>query len=184
MRTIVLPISLAAALVAPLAFAQEPIYRCGNEYTNNPAAAKNRNCKLIDGGNVTVVQGNRARNGSASASAAKPPVVGGSPAQRVDPNDQRARDADARAVLESELRKSEAKLAELRAEYKDGQPEKIGGEARNYQKYLDRVAELKAAIARTEADIAGIRRELGRFGGASAPVASTAPAAPAASAAQ
>ena len=183
MRTIVLPISLAAALVAPLAFAQEPIYRCGNEYTNNPAAAKNKNCKLIDGGNVTVVQGNRARNGSASASAAKP-VAGGSPAQRVDPNDQRARDADARAVLESELRKSEAKLAELRAEYKDGQPDKIGGEARNYQKYLDRVAELKAAIARTEADIGGIRRELGRFGGAPAPAASPALATPASSAAQ
>lgn len=182
MRTIVLPISLAAALAAPLAFAQEPIYRCGNEYTNNPAAAKNKNCKLIDGGNVTVVQGNRARNGSASAP--KPPVAGGSPAQRVDPNDQRARDADARAVLESELKKSEAKLAELRAEYKDGQPDKIGGEARNYQKYLDRVAELKAAIARTEADIAGIRRELGRYGGASTPAASPASATPSASAAQ
>lgn len=178
MRTIVLPISLAAALVASLAFAQEPIYRCGNEYTNDPAAAKNKNCKRIDGGNVTVVQGSRAR--SSSASAAAKPVTGGSPAQRVDPNDQRARDADARAVLESELKKSEAKLAELRAEYKDGQPDKIGGEARNYQKYLDRVAELKAAIARTEADIAGIRRELGRYGGVSAPAASP----PAASAAQ
>ena len=48
----------------------------------------------------------------------------------------------------------------------------MGPEHRNYQKYLDRVAELKAAIARNESDIAGIRRELGRLpGGAAAAVA-------------
>lgn len=145
-------------------WAQEPIYRCGNEYTNNPAAARDKNCKLIDGANVSVVQGNRARN---AAPASRPNASGASvasPGNRIDPNEQRARDADARAVLEAELKRAEAKLAELRAEYKDGQPDKIGIEARNHQKYLDRVAELKAAIARTEADIAGIRRELSRFG--------------------
>ena len=60
---------LAAALLPAAAWSQDRIYRCGNEYTNNPAAAKNKNCNLIDGGNVTFVQGNRARNGSASASA-------------------------------------------------------------------------------------------------------------------
>ena len=41
-------------------------------------------------------------------------------------------------------------------------PDKLGPETRNHQKYLDRVAELKAAIARNESDIAGIKRELGR----------------------
>jgi len=50
----------------------------------------------------------------------------------------------------------------LLAEYKDGKPDQQGIESRNHQKYLDRVAELKAAIARTESDIVGIRRELGR----------------------
>ena len=44
-------------------------------------------------------------------------------------------------------------------------PRKQGIESRNYQRYLDRVAELKAAVARAESDVAGIRRELGRFGG-------------------
>ena len=38
----------------------------------------------------------------------------------------------------------------------------LGPEHRNHQKYLDRVAELKASIARNESDIAGIRRELAR----------------------
>lgn len=40
----------------------------------------------------------------------------------------------------------------------------MGSEARNHQKYLDRVAELKASIARNLSDIASIRRELGRSG--------------------
>jgi predicted metal-dependent peptidase len=80
----------------------------------------------------------------------------------VDSGDQRARDSDARGVLESELKRAEARRVELLAEYKDGQPDKQGIESRNYQRYLDRVEELKAAIARNESDIAGIRRELGR----------------------
>ena len=66
-------------------------------------------------------------------------------------------------MLESELRKAESKQTELLKEYNNGEPEKQGSEAKNYQKYLDRVAEMKAQIARNESDIAGIRRELGRL---------------------
>jgi hypothetical protein len=44
----------------------------------------------------------------------------------------------------------------------------MGPEHKNYQKYLDRVAEMKAAIERNEKDIAGLRRELGRNGGSAA----------------
>ena len=65
-------------------------------------------------------------------------------------------------ILDSELKRAEARQAELLKEYNNGEPDKQGGEARNHQKYLDRVAELKAALARNEADVAGIRRELGR----------------------
>jgi hypothetical protein len=46
-----------------------------------------------------------------------------------------------------------------RKEYANGEPEKQGIESRNYQRYLDRVAELKAAVARAESDVAGIQRE-------------------------
>src|SRR6185295_16956390 len=84
------------------------------------------------------------------------------PSQRVDADDQRARDADARAILEAELKKAETRQAELVKEYNNGEPEKLGPEHRNEQKYLDRIAELKASIARNENDIAGIKRELGR----------------------
>ena len=76
--------------------------------------------------------------------------------------DQRARDSDSRAILETELRKAESRQAELLKEYNNGEPDKLGPETRNHQKYLDRVAELKASILRNESDIAGIKRELGR----------------------
>ena len=73
------------------------------------------------------------------------------------------RDSDSRAILEAELRKSETRLAELQKEYNDGEPEKQGTEARNYQRYLDRVAELKGSIGRSQSDVAGIKRELARL---------------------
>jgi hypothetical protein len=124
----------------------------------------------MEGGNVTVVQSSRpyvASNNTSSGSSSGARSPAGSP--RVESADQRARDNDARAVLESELRKAESKQTELLKEYNNGQPEKQGSEARNYQKYLDRVAEMKAQIDRNESDIAGIRRELGRMAPPAAP---------------
>lgn len=139
---------------------QNRIFRCGNEYTNNAAMAQSRGCRLVEGGNVTVVEGTRV------AAPATVRVATNAPAgnQRVDSSEQRARDNDARAILEAELKKAEARQAELSKEYNNGEPDKLGPETKNYQKYLDRVAELKASIARNESDIAGIRRELSRAG--------------------
>lgn len=159
MKTIFL-IPVAALWVASSALAQERIYRCGNEYTNTVTEAQAKNCKLVSGGNVTVVQAHK----PPAASAAR----GTSSGQRVDAGDQRAKDSDTKLILESELKKAEARQAELLKEYNNGEPEKLGPEARNHQKYLDRVAELKASISRNESDIAGIRRELGRVPAGSA----------------
>ena len=140
--------------------AQERIYRCGNQYTNTVTEAQAKGCKLVEGGNVTVVQDTRPNK------AASPKVSSGSaPASsgaRVDASEQKSRDSDARLILQSELTKTEARQAELLKEYNNGEPEKRGDEIRNNQKYLDRVAELKASIARNQSDMAGIRRELGR----------------------
>jgi hypothetical protein len=160
-------IFLAGSLIAALpAFAQERVWRCGNEYTNNATIAQQKGCKVMEGGNVTVVQGTKASGGGGGGSssgsgsaAARAPA--GSP--RVEGVDQRARDGEARSVLESELKKAEARQAELKKEFNNGEPEKQGSEGRNYQKYLDRVAEMKAELARNESDIAGIRREIGRL---------------------
>ena len=90
------------------------------------------------------------------------PPVAPRPTSRVDASQQTLRDSETRMILESEVKKAESRQADLLREYNNGQPEKRGGEAQDNKKYLDRVAELKASLARNESDMAGIRRELGR----------------------
>jgi len=163
-HTLLLPLlSLLLASGGNSAWAQ--VYRCvaagggSPEYINNVKDAQSRNCKLVSGGNVTVVQGtpvSKAPVRVAAAAASGSPRTDGSP-------DQRARDSDMRTILEAELKKAEAKLAEQQKEYNNGEPEKQGIEGRNYQRYLDRVAELKDSIARNQSDIAGIKREISRL---------------------
>lgn len=154
-------IPVAIAVLAANSNAQSRIYRCGNTYTNNAAEAQAKGCKPMEGGHITVVEGTRVHSPTVRVATA-PQSVSAGPGQRVDADSQRARDADARVILESELKKAEARQAELLKEYNNGEPEKLGPEHRNHQKFLDRVAELKAGIARNENDIAGIKRELGR----------------------
>jgi hypothetical protein len=167
-------IPLAALAFATAGHAQTRIWRCGNTYTNDEAQAKVQNCKLVEGGNVTVVQGTRVNGAAAAASgtsAARPRgdnVATSNPNARVDAGEQKARDHEARGILEAELKKAESHRSDLMQEWNNGEPEKLGPEHRNHQKYLDRVAELKAAIDRTEQDIAGLKRELARTSGTSA----------------
>lgn len=148
--------------VSMVAMAQSAIYRCGNEYTNSPTPAQKRECKLIEGGGVTVVPASQSGAGKSTR-----PAPANDQQPRVDPLQQKARDNDARTILEGELRKAESKLTSLQQEYNNGQPEKRGEELRNVARYQERVAELKAAVARAEADVTGIRRELQRLGTAS-----------------
>jgi hypothetical protein len=156
-----LTVVLALAAMAATAQAQTKIYRCGNNsYTNSESEAKARGCKPLEGGNVTVVEGTRVRSGSSDTKVATAPQTSSS--QRINSEEQKARDSDARAILEAELKKAEARHDELLKEYNNGEPDKLGPETKNYQKYLDRVAELKASIARNEEDIAGLKRELAR----------------------
>jgi hypothetical protein len=157
------PLAALAALALP-ALAQEtkPVYRCPGPpvlYTDAMSAneAKEKGCKVIEGTPVTVVPATKPRT---------PPPAAASGASRggekVDPADQRARDSDARRILNEELRREEERLAAMKQEFNGGEPERRGDE-RNFQKYQDRVNEMKAAIARKESDIAAIRRELAKL---------------------
>jgi len=48
--------SLLVAALLPVALqAQDRIYRCGNEYTNDATLAQERGCRRVEGGNVTVL---------------------------------------------------------------------------------------------------------------------------------
>lgn len=152
---------VASLGVADLAEAQTRIYRCGNEYTNTIPPGQ-KGCKLVEGGNVTIVQSPRPTD-SVRMAATNQAIT------RIQDEQQRQRDADARMILESELRRAEARQAELAREYNSGEPEKMGPEFRNHQKYLDRVADLKASIERNDSDLAGLRRELDRMTPSSEP---------------
>ena len=164
-----LAVWLGAAL-APVAQAQTSVapaivYRCPGppvEYTDalTSQQARDRGCRSIEGTPITIIQARppapRPASAAPATAAQRPPEA------RVDPGAQRARDTDSRRILEAELRREEERLAELRKEYNNGEPERQGNE-RNYQKYLDRVADLKSSIARKEGDIAAIKRELAKL---------------------
>jgi len=154
---------------AHAALAQDRIYRCGNEYTNDTSQTRNRNCKPIEGGNVTVVQGTRpaAHSGNAKrpAGGAARPAPAAAPASppKASSAEQRARESDARLILDAELRKAETRKAELQRDYNNGEPARNALEIRNPALYNQRIADMKAEMARVDSDIAGIQRELSRL---------------------
>lgn len=175
-RAVALAWAMGVGLVAgPPAGAQGVVYRCPGPpvlYTDalTPAEAQQQGCRTIEGAPITVMQAPRPRAAPAASEPAAPavpsataPTAAPRPSgARVDPDEQRRRDADRRAILEAELRREQQKLAELRREYNDGQPERLGSE-RNYARYQERVAQMKADIDRKETDIAAIQRELAKL---------------------
>jgi hypothetical protein len=143
--------------------AQGTVYRCPGPpvlYTDALSAkeANEKGCRTIEGTPITVVQSPRPR-ASAAASGADAPRPGEG---RVDAGQQRVRDDERRRVLQAELRQAEERLAAAQKEFNGGQGERRGDE-RNYQKYLDRMAELKDNIARYESDVQALKREIGKL---------------------
>ncbi len=159
-------ITLLLLLSPMLAQAQGVVYRCPGPpvlYTDALSAkeAEAKGCKSIEGAPVSVLQAPRR---AAPAAMGAPQAQPATPASgnRVEPQLQKQRDNERRQVLETELRQAEARLAELQREYQGGNPERRGDE-RNYAKYQERVAELKAAIGRQESDVAALKRELSKL---------------------
>ena len=133
------------------------MYRCpGNDYKNTISAkeAEKLGCKKIEGAPITIIQMTKPRPGGTAA----PAAVGGS-GVRVDPVAQRARDSDARRILEGELKTEQDKLDAMQKDFNNGQPERLGDE-KNYQRYIERVEEMRAAITRKQSDVAALRREI------------------------
>jgi hypothetical protein len=158
-------LAAAALLLMPAVQAQDlkPVYRCPGPpvlYTDALGAqeARDKGCRTIEGAPITIVQAPpRPRPSAAVASAASRPGD-----SRVDPASQRSRDSDARRILGEELRREEERLAAMQAEFNNGEPERRGDE-RNYARYAERLAEMKSAIQRKEADIAAIKREIAKL---------------------
>ncbi len=146
--------------------AQGTVYRCPGPpvlYTDALTAkeAQEKGCRTIEGTPITVLQAPRPRTGAAAAPASAAAEARGAEA-RIDAGQQRVRDEERRRVLQAELRTAEERLANAQKEFNNGQGERRGDE-RNYQKYLDRMAELKDNIARYEADVQALKREIAKL---------------------
>jgi len=166
----VMSVSLMAAQPGGAQEARQ-VFRCPGPpvlYTDTLtlAEARERGCRSIEGTPVTVVQGRPRAVASAAPTVPAPAGASAAPSRpgdtRVDPAAQRARDSDARRILGDELRREEERLAGMQQEFNRGEPERRGDE-RNFQRYQDRVAEMRAGLARKEADLAAIRRELAKL---------------------
>lgn len=138
------------------AHAAEPtIYRCGNTYTNQPVPGGG--CRPVTQAAVTVVEGLRV-----SPSPSTPSVLPASGTQ-VDKTEQQQRNAQAAVVLQHELQRAQARHAELLRAWNQGEPERLPDERRQPQKYQARVQALQDAVLRSQADVAGLERELTRL---------------------
>jgi hypothetical protein len=163
MRALVPWVAIVAAGPAMAQPVVSGYYRCpGNVFTNTvtPKEAEAKGCKPLEISQPTTIPAPKPRPQPAAPAVASRPGAGDA---KVDPGEQRARDNDARRILEAELKREEDELAALQKEFNNGEPERHGDE-RNYQKYVDRVADMKAAISRKQADIVAIKRELGKLG--------------------
>ncbi|MFN3828772.1 MAG: hypothetical protein ACK4MK_01845 [Tepidimonas ignava] len=144
------------------------IWRCGNEYTNNPGPDPlGRGCREVQGGNLTIVEGTRVPPPAATpptgngGAAAAPAARNGT--ERVGAGEQRQRDAEARRILEQELQRAQQRLEQARADYADGKPPRLANERTDGPRYQARVDELRARVERAEADVAALQRELARL---------------------
>ena len=141
-------------LMAPGVMAQATqIWRCGTEYTNT-RPAEGRGCVPITQAAVTVIEGTRVQ-----APARDNVVVGTAPHVRVDRAVQRQRDQDARTLLQSELARARQQQQRLQQEQQALARRSAGADV------SERQTQLREALQRTEADIAGLQREIARFEG-------------------
>ena len=158
----------AGGLFLVAATAHAEVYKCPGSpvlYTDQLSAqeARDKGCRTIEGAPISIIQGRPARAANGAASVPASPGPSSRPGEsRVEPAAQRARDTDAKRILGDELAREEERLASLRKEFNNGEPERRGDE-RNYQRYIDRVSEMKASILRKESDVAALKRELGKL---------------------
>lgn len=140
--------------------AQSDVYICiddnGNKEYKNTGITKG--CKRVDLPGITTVPA-PAKKAVTQTASIKPAPNTPSDFPKVDSDTQKTRDNDRRQILLDEMKIEEQKLANLKKEFNNGEPERRGDE-RNYAKYQERVAAMKEDINRTEKNIEALRREI------------------------
>ena len=157
---------LLAGLAAHEARADSVIYKCVDQNGRVEFTDINKpGCKVLDlPGYVASTPAPAPRSAPAVAmrqGAGRPAAASPNPAgfPRVDTATQKARDDDRRTILEDELRAEERKLADLKRDYNNGEPERQGNE-KNYAKYQERVAQMRDNIGRSEKNVEALKREI------------------------
>ena len=156
-------VSLLGSSALTVSVAQDRVYRCGDLYTSANKSA-DPSCTPLAVDRISVVQAQPEEAKSAAQPKPRTAQTSKVAATRVSSVAQTKKDSESRQILEAEWRKTRQRLQDLQSEYNQGEPERLGSERSNPQKYLDRVAALQSSIARLEADLTGIRRELARMG--------------------
>jgi hypothetical protein len=158
---------LSAALLVP-AHAQSEVYVCMNgdgtrEYKNT---GETKGCKRVDMQGISMIPSPYKKPGVQTASFNRPASGTGaaSPSDfpKIDSGTQKARDTDRMQILSEEMKVEERKLAALKQDYNNGEPERRGDE-RNFAKYQERVASMKDDVSRTEKNIEALKREIGNL---------------------
>lgn len=152
---------LLLATATGYAHAQGEVFLCvddhGKKEYKNTGLTKG--CRKIDLPGITMIP---APQRAVVQTAAAKPATSPSDFPKVDGDMQKARDNDRRQILVQEMNAEEQKLANLKKEFNNGEPERRGDE-RNYAKYQDRVALMKEDIGRTEKNIEALKREIGNL---------------------
>ena len=152
----------------PGARADSTVYKCVDKSGRVEFTDINKSgCKPLDLPGYIPAPPQSARSPAPAASPAvtmrqgapRPPTASPANFPRVDTSTQRARDDDRRGILDEELRAEEKKLADLKATFNNGEPERQGNE-KNYAKYQERVATMRDNIGRAEKNIEALRREI------------------------
>jgi septal ring factor EnvC (AmiA/AmiB activator) len=153
---------LAMCALTASTHAQNEVFVCTNdqgfkEYKNTGIT---KGCKRVELQGMSMIPApyrKVAQTASARPSVATPPEF-----PRIDGAAQKARDNDRLQILTEEMKVEEKKLADLKKDFNNGEPERQGNE-RNYAKYQERVASMKEDLNRTEKNIEALKREIGNL---------------------
>ena len=120
-----------------------------------------KSCKRMDVQPILTLPASRVPQSRNAVQPSIEPRASVSPASfpRVDGDTQRTRDSDRRRILEDELRSEEERLAKLKSEFNNGEPERRGDE-RNFALYKERIQRLQEDISRTENNVRALAREM------------------------
>lgn len=157
-------LSIFCALISAQSSAQSSeIFVCvgedGQKVFQNTGNVKS--CKRLDVQPILTLPAARVPAAKGNVQPAVEQRASASPASfpRVDGDTQRSRDGDRRRILEDELKGEEERLAKLKVDYNNGEPERRGDE-RNFALYRERTQRIQDDIARTENNVRALLREL------------------------